>query len=59
MNNQIAKNPNQEVINIAPPLPYTTKAGNMSDLKVDSKIFVVFDQAITDKPLATEITIMP
>lgn len=59
INDQIAKNPNYIVENIAPPLPYTTKNGNLSDLKVNSKIFVVFDQTVTDKPLATEITVMP
>ena len=59
INDQLTKNPNQEVTNIATPQPYTTKAGNMSDLKVDSKIFVIFDRTYSGNPLATEITVMP
>ncbi|MFH1583174.1 MAG: hypothetical protein ABIB72_02550 [Candidatus Falkowbacteria bacterium] len=59
INDQIAKNPNQAVEKIVPPQPYVTKAGSAADLKINSKISVVFNQTVADKPLAAEITIMP
>ncbi|MFH1583362.1 MAG: hypothetical protein ABIB72_03535 [Candidatus Falkowbacteria bacterium] len=37
----------------------TYKDWQYADLKVNSEIFVIFDQTVTDKPLATEITIIP